>query len=86
MARIGVWLDAHDGVTGKYGVCMTAPHRVAPRACASKHIAGSGGGRIQLTIALHVGSAAPLGTAKLAVDAAAGPSRGRTTALLHVVS
>jgi secreted trypsin-like serine protease len=86
VTRIGIWLDTPIGVTGRYGVCMTPPPHVAPRACASKHIAGSGGGRIQLTITLHVANVAPLGTARLAVAAAAGPSRSRATALLHIVA
>jgi trypsin len=85
VVRVGVWLDPAEGITGKYGVCVTPPIHVGPRACASKHVA-RGGGRVPLTVALHVGRTAPLGTAKLTVSAAAGPSHGQTRALLHVVA
>jgi hypothetical protein len=85
VVRIGVWLDPAEGITGKYGVCVTPPFHVGPKACASKRIA-RGGGRVPLTVALHVGRTAPLGLSKLTVSAAAGPSHGQATVLLHVVA
>jgi hypothetical protein len=85
VVRIGVWLDPAEDITGKYGVCVTPPFHVGARACASKRLT-RGGGRVALTVALHVGRSAPLGTAKLTVSAAAGPAHGQATALLHVVA
>src|SRR5262249_11532251 len=82
---VRVWLDPADGITGKYGVCVTLPPRVGARSCASTRVTGDGGGRIALTVSLHVAGTAPLGAAKLSVAAAAGPSRGASTALLRVV-
>jgi Trypsin len=83
-ARVRVWLDPASGVTGKYGVCLAPPVRVGARACASQRVTGEGGGRLPLTVSLRIGKTAPLGTAKLTVSAVAGPSRGRSVALLRI--
>jgi hypothetical protein len=82
--RIRVWLDPASGITGKYGVCLTPPVRIGRRACAWDHVTGEGSGRFPLTVSLHIGKAAQLGAVKLAVSAVAGPSRGRSTALLRI--
>ena len=82
-ASVRVWLDPASGITGKYGVCLTPPARIGARACRSQHVDG-GGGRFPLTVSLRIGKAAPLGNAKLAVSAVAGPSRGQSTALLRI--
>jgi hypothetical protein len=84
-AQVRVWLDSGDGVTGKYGVCLTPPVHVGARACASQRVTGEGGGRVALTISLRIGRSAPLGAAKVALSAVAGSSRGQSTTLLHVV-
>src|SRR5262249_3484262 len=83
-ARVRVWLDPAPGVTGKYGVCLSPPARVGARACASQRGTGGGGGRLPLTVALHGGNPAPPGLAKVTVSAVAGPSRGRSVALLRI--
>jgi hypothetical protein len=83
-AKVRVWLDPAPGVTGRYGVCLTPPARVGARACASQQVTVEGGGRFALTVALRVAKSAPLGKAKLAISAVAGPSRSRSAAVLRV--
>jgi hypothetical protein len=83
-ATVRVWLDRAPGVTGRYGVCLTPPARVGSRACASQQVTGEGGGRFALTVALRVATTAPLGKAKVAITAVAGPSRSRSAAVLRV--
>jgi hypothetical protein len=86
-AQIRIWLDPAEGVVGKHGVCVTPPARVAGRGCASLRVdaGGGGGGRLALTVSLRIDRNAPLGVAKLAIAAAAGPSRAQARALLRVV-
>jgi len=82
--QVRVWLDAEAGINGKYGVCVLPPARVATRACASQKVA-PGGGRLALTVSLRIKRAAPLGVAKLAVSAVAGPSQGQSAVVLRVL-
>jgi trypsin len=83
-ASIRVWLDPASGLTGRFGVCVAPPPRVAPRACASQHVSNGGGGRFPVSVSLRLARTAPLGAAKLTVSAVAGPSHGRSTAVLRV--
>jgi hypothetical protein len=80
---VKVWLDPGVGVTGRYGVCILPPKKVAPEACASRRVS-QGGGRVPFAISVKVSPTAPVGVVKLAISAIAGASHGQTTATLHV--
>ena len=82
---VKVWLDPADGISGKFGVCIIPPKKVAPEACASRRVS-SGGGRVPFAISLKILPEAPIGAAKLAISAVAGPSHGQSSAILHVKS
>ena len=83
--RLTVWLDPPDGMSGKYGVCVTPPAPVGRRVCASRRVpAGGGGGRFALAVTLHIAPNAPVGQARLTVTAAAGASHGELTARVRV--
>ena len=72
-------------MSGKFGICVTPPARVATRGCASRHVGGADGGRIALVVALRIKPTAPLGAARVAITAVAGVSSGKTTAVIRVL-
>jgi hypothetical protein len=80
---VRVVLDA-GAVSGKFGVCITAPAKVAKRACASQVVEDGGVGAFALIVWLRIKPTAPLGTARVAVAAVAGVSRAQTSAVVRV--
>jgi secreted trypsin-like serine protease len=73
-----------SGLSGKFGVCVTPPARVAPPACSSKRVHDSVGASMEFYLSLKIAKTARVGTSKLTITAVAGPSHGQSTSLLHV--
>jgi hypothetical protein len=63
---------------------VTAPSRFAQPACSSRRVTDSVGASIEFYLSLKIATTAPIGTAKLAISAVAGPSHAQSTAILHV--
>jgi hypothetical protein len=82
-ATVRVVLQAADA-GGKVGVCLTPPVRVGRRVCASRLISAGVAGEFPFTLAVPISAAAPLGPARVAIAAVAGPSRATATALVQV--
>ena len=84
VAAVRVILETGAGLVGKFGVCLTPPASVAPRACASAKVTDGGSGGYPLTVRLRVKPTARIGTARVAIAAVAGIARANAKAALRV--
>ena len=84
IVTVRVVVHAGAGLSGKFGVCITPPARIASRVCTSQVIDDGSYGGFPFTLGLRIKQTAPVGIASLAIDAVAGVSHATTTATLRV--
>jgi len=81
---VKVVVHAGVGLSGKFGVCITPPARIARRVCSSQVIDDGSYGGFPFTLGLRIKPTAPVGVASLVIDAVAGLSHAHSRANVRI--
>jgi len=81
---VSVVLTAPAGLSGTFGVCVAPPAAVAARRCVNRTEPFGASGAFRFAVPLAIKSSAPVGAARIAIEAVAGLSAAKTTATLRV--
>lgn len=80
-----VVLSSPSGLSGRLAVCAVPPAKVGGKACASRREPAGAGDRFRFALSLPIRARAPLGVARVAITAVAGPSSAHGSVTLRVV-
>ncbi|GEM_PF-1541155 len=83
-ALVKVVIHAGAGLSGKFGVCITPPVRIAHRVCSSQMIDEGSYGGFPFTLGVRIKPTAPRGPASLSIAVVAGVSRAESTAVVRI--